>query len=111
NAVRSRAAVELAYPSTGVATAVATMACPPKRAMFAHSNWGTDIGGDDEIRAVLERWREWIEFERVDCVERRAADLLASGSTIGWVQGRSEFGSRVLGNRSILSDPRPLENK
>jgi carbamoyltransferase len=27
------------------------------------------------------------------------------------VQGRSEFGPRALGNRSILADPRPAENK
>jgi carbamoyltransferase len=27
------------------------------------------------------------------------------------VQGRSEFGPRALGNRSILADPRPAANK
>ena len=41
----------------------------------------------------------------------RAAELLAAGRVIGWVQGRSEFGPRALGNRSILADPRPAENK
>jgi carbamoyltransferase len=35
-----------------------------------------------------------------------AADLLASGAIIGWVQGRAEFGPRALGNRSILADAR-----
>ena len=25
---------------------------------------------------------------------------------MGWFQGRSEFGPRALGNRSILADPR-----
>ncbi|MBC1236341.1 carbamoyltransferase C-terminal domain-containing protein [Nostoc sp. 2RC] len=30
---------------------------------------------------------------------------------VAWVQGRSEFGPRALGNRSILADPRPEENK
>jgi len=30
---------------------------------------------------------------------------------VGWVQGRSEFGPRALGNRSIVADPRPAENK
>jgi len=29
----------------------------------------------------------------------------------GWVQGHSEFGPRALGNRSILADPRLLENR
>ncbi len=36
----------------------------------------------------------------------RAAELLAEGKIIGWIQGRAEFGPRALGNRSILADPR-----
>jgi len=30
---------------------------------------------------------------------------------IGWFQGRSEFGPRALGNRSIIADPRTAEMK
>jgi carbamoyltransferase len=36
----------------------------------------------------------------------RTADLLASGLTVGWYQGRAEFGPRALGHRSILADAR-----
>jgi carbamoyltransferase len=36
-----------------------------------------------------------------------AASLLAKGQALGWFQGRLEFGPRALGNRSILTDPRP----
>jgi carbamoyltransferase len=36
----------------------------------------------------------------------RTADLLASGSAVGWFQGRMEYGPRALGGRSILADPR-----
>ena len=36
---------------------------------------------------------------------RHAAELLAKGNIIGWYQGRSEFGPRALGNRSILAHP------
>ena len=35
-----------------------------------------------------------------------AAAAIAAGETVGWVQGRMEFGPRALGNRSILADPR-----
>jgi len=73
--------------------------------------WGTDVGGDDEIAPTLNEWRNLIDFERVDDVAARSARLLADGRVIGWVQGRSEFGPRALGNRSILADPRPAENK
>ncbi|RWC87642.1 MAG: hypothetical protein EOS72_20570 [Mesorhizobium sp.] len=35
-----------------------------------------------------------------------AADEIASGAIVGWFQGRSEYGARALGHRSILADPR-----
>lgn len=34
------------------------------------------------------------------------AQCLTTGMTVGWFQGRMEFGPRALGNRSILADPR-----
>ena len=34
------------------------------------------------------------------------AEALAAGKTVGWFQGRMEFGPRALGARSILADPR-----
>jgi carbamoyltransferase len=39
------------------------------------------------------------------------ARMLAEGNVVGWFQGRSEFGPRALGNRSILADPRTAEMK
>jgi carbamoyltransferase len=33
------------------------------------------------------------------------AQLLADGGVVGWFQGRSEWGARALGSRSILADP------
>ncbi len=41
----------------------------------------------------------------------QVADLLAAGGAVGWVHGRSEFGPRALGHRSILMDPRPADGK
>ena len=37
---------------------------------------------------------------------RDTAKVLSEGDVIGWFQGRSEFGPRALGNRSIIADPR-----
>ena len=34
------------------------------------------------------------------------SDKLIEGKTIGWFQGREEFGPRALGSRSIIADPR-----
>src|SRR5262249_7623575 len=76
-----------------------------------HLFYGTEVGNgkgsENEIAATLKRWSEFLSFEKVDDIEARTAELLAEGSVVGWVQGRSEFGPRALGNRSILADPRP----
>ncbi|MDQ1353393.1 MAG: carbamoyltransferase [Acidobacteriota bacterium] len=44
-------------------------------------------------------------------VEENAAESaaydIADGKIIGWFEGKSEFGPRALGHRSILCDPRP----
>jgi carbamoyltransferase len=39
------------------------------------------------------------------------AAAIADGEVVGWYQGRSEWGPRALGNRSILADPRRAEMK
>lgn len=41
-----------------------------------------------------------------DALCARMLDLLCTGRVIGLYQGRSEFGPRALGHRSILADPR-----
>jgi carbamoyltransferase len=46
-----------------------------------------------------------------DSVAEAAAERLAAGKVLGWFQGRSEFGPRALGNRSILADPRTVAMK
>jgi carbamoyltransferase len=38
-------------------------------------------------------------------------DCLEAGKVVGWFQGRSEWGPRALGNRSILADPRRADMK
>lgn len=85
----------------------------PTRAKLAmnHLYLGSGIGGDSEVRRELEGWGDFLSFVRSPDVATDAAKLIADGNVIGWVQGRSEFGPRALGNRSILADPRPAENK
>jgi carbamoyltransferase len=39
------------------------------------------------------------------------SEKLVSGGVVGWFQGRAEFGSRALGHRSILVDPRRNDAK
>jgi carbamoyltransferase len=76
-----------------------------------HVYWGTDIGDDSSIADQLQSWNSLISFEKSPDIARHTAQLMAQGSVVGWMQGRSEFGPRALGNRSILADSRPQENK
>lgn len=90
----------------------------PKPQKLAHLFLGTDVdngaeagAAHDSIGTALNDWSEFLSYEKSDCITVRTAQLLADGFVVGWVQGRSEFGPRALGNRSILADPRPASNK
>jgi predicted NodU family carbamoyl transferase len=73
--------------------------------------WGRALPPRGEIERLLDRWGRFVTYRRSTAVEREAAALLAEDRVLGWVQGRSEFGPRALGNRSILADPRPEANR
>jgi carbamoyltransferase len=60
------------------------------------------------VRSVLEEadvpWREPADLIAT------TVDTLVDGGVVGWFEGRSEFGPRALGHRSLLVDPRRAEN-
>ena len=62
-------------------------------------NWGqTPISS--LTPTLSHKWeREW------------TAAAVARGEVVGWFQGRMEWGPRVLGNRSIVGDPRRADMK
>jgi carbamoyltransferase len=49
-------------------------------------------------------------WERPDDVAETVAEVLADNGIVAWFQGRSEFGPRALGHRSLLADPRAAAN-
>ena len=51
------------------------------------------------------------ELHSYESLIDKVAAKLALGAVVGWCQGRSEFGPRALGNRSILFDPRRKDAK
>jgi predicted NodU family carbamoyl transferase len=81
------------------------------RVRLRTASLGPALGEESEIRDKLGAWDALIEVVRPDDVVDRAAELLAEGAVLGWAQGRSEFGPRALGNRSIVADARPKENQ
>ena len=61
---------------------------------------------EDDIRGYLEsQGAIYKGLERSD-LSKTVAAILADGKTVGWFNGRMEFGPRALGSRSILGDAR-----
>jgi carbamoyltransferase len=61
----------------------------------------------EAARSAGTPWRTLDPGQVVPVVAR----LLRAGLVVGWYQGRSEWGPRALGNRSILADPTRPEMK
>lgn len=64
---------------------------------------------DTYVEGVLESCK--LSYTKEESIERKVADLLASGHVVGWFQGKMEGGPRALGSRSILADPRYVESR
>jgi carbamoyltransferase len=58
---------------------------------------------DAELEAWLTKAR--VPFERPADVAEAVAQCLASDGVVAWFQGRSEYGPRALGRRSLLAHP------
>ncbi|HZM29569.1 MAG TPA: carbamoyltransferase C-terminal domain-containing protein [Acidimicrobiales bacterium] len=66
---------------------------------------------EDEIEAALKAAE--LPYHRPDGsgdLADEVAAALAEGAVVGWFEGRSEYGPRALGHRSLLCDPRRPEN-
>ncbi len=61
---------------------------------------------DEQIEAVLKRYRAVYQRFDKEALLARAVELLQQEKVVGWFQGRMEFGPRALGSRSILGDAR-----
>lgn len=58
---------------------------------------------DAELRAWLERAA--VPYEEPDDIAETVAEELAGDGIVAWFQGRSEYGPRALGHRSLLAHP------
>ena len=78
------------------------------RIEFKHAYWGPSFSNKD-VKKDIDIYR--LPHKKLDDKAKTVAKLLADGAIIGWFQGGAELGPRALGNRSIIADPRPAENK
>ncbi len=61
---------------------------------------------DNEIEKTLKSLGARYQKNNEENLINTVVNELNNGKTIGWFQGRMEFGPRALGARSILADPR-----
>lgn len=80
-----------------------------KRYLFRDAFLGLSYT-DKEIETAIDKFG--LVFSRVEKdleLFNQVSGFLANGEVVGWFSGRSEFGPRSLGSRSILGDPRSAE--
>ncbi len=87
----------------------------PREFVMDHAAWGPGYSVE-EMRSAVDRSygsSEDVAIEELDedALVRATARHIADGKILGWYQGRSEWGPRALGQRSIVADPRRPEMK
>ena len=84
----------------------------PRSFVMNHAYLGVEHKSTD-IDEAVSKWhiRLATKGRSSTNIGRDTAEVLAQGQVVGWFQGRSEFGPRALGNRSILADPRKADMK
>ncbi|MDC1137776.1 carbamoyltransferase [Candidatus Pelagibacter sp.] len=66
---------------------------------------GTEFSQNEIERELTSLGAKFETLEYKDLINM-TSEILSNEKTIGWFQGRMEFGPRALGSRSILGDPR-----
>ena len=83
----------------------------PDRDFPDHAYWGPDIVPEDLARIAREDGLTLTEVATDAELFDRLARELHEGKIVGWMDGRTEFGPRALGSRSILSAPHTAEQR
>ncbi|MEE1927024.1 carbamoyltransferase C-terminal domain-containing protein [Streptomyces sp. TRM 70351] len=72
---------------------------------------GADLGRSwSEAELAAQLAEAGVPYERPDDIAETAAEVLAADGIVAWFQGRSEYGPRALGHRSLLAHPGRAEN-
>ena len=74
------------------------------------SYFGVSSSNEEIIHALNKKNVNYIILTDDELFEK-VVNRLIDGAVVGWFQGRAEFGSRALGHRSIIVDPRRVDAK
>jgi len=76
-----------------------------ERFQMKHAFWGPEYPDWLILQAIEASGHAYHVCRSEDETLQMTADHIADGAVLGWYQGRSEWGPRALGNRSILANP------
>ena len=76
-----------------------------ERFVMKHSFWGPSYNEDEILNEINKKNLKYKKFDNTNELTKHAAKVISESNVVGWYQGRSEWGSRALGNRSILANP------
>ncbi len=82
----------------------------PRGASMEHAYWGPEYS-PDQAKETLDRYGLSYRTLELPNLAEATAEHVADGKIVGWFQGRTEWGPRALGNRSIVVDPRRPDMK
>lgn len=77
----------------------------PGKDSMKGSYLGPGFSDEEAERRLVGLGAAYQQFDREELLQTVAGEL-ADGKIVGWFNGRTEFGPRALGARSILGDPR-----
>ena len=70
-----------------------------------HAFWGPSYNEDEILNEIKAKNLKYKKFDNINELTIHAAKVISKSNVVGWYQGKSEWGSRALGNRSILANP------
>ena len=76
-----------------------------ERFCMKHAFWGPSYSEDSMRKVAISSGLKVHHSTDDEELVEVTSQLLANGLVTGWYQGRSEWGPRALGNRSILANP------
>ena len=82
-----------------------------KRTVLESAALGPKYSRAEILGAINEKKLDFVEFDDDHSALRQVATALSKNRVIGWFHGRSEWGPRALGHRSILANPGCAEMK
>ncbi len=82
----------------------------PRSAPIWSAYTGSRFANDEIENYLRSRNIEYTKYNDGELYEK-IVDRLINAGVVGWFSGRSEFGPRALGARSILADPRRADAK